>query len=126
LKSSKGQDVTGLLEKAGYYPLLFFSLENPNSCVLVRSVRIPSSQRKLLKDWADASHSATPTAPATMSKSLLKVEYEKIKPAISQKLESAVKMPLNATSTVSLNLGLETEITSWETQSTMKTLEWLE
>ena len=126
LKSSKGQDVTGLLEKAGYYPLLFFSLEKPNSCVLVRSVRIPSSQRTLLKDWADASQSATPTAPATMSKSLLKVEYEKIKPAISLKLESAVKTPLDATSTGSLNLDLETEITSWETQSTMKTLEWLE
>jgi eukaryotic-like serine/threonine-protein kinase len=78
LKTTFGQEVTHLLGQTGSYRLLFFSREAPNRCAHVLLSSIASAQR----------HRLISTADPQVSKSLLKVEYEKIKPQILAKIQA--------------------------------------
>ncbi len=88
LKTSFGQEVTHLLGQTGSYRLLFFSREAPNRCAHVLLSSIASAQRQRLQDWVKISETLISTADPQVSKSLLKVEYEKIKSQILAKIQA--------------------------------------
>ncbi|WP_017652383.1 serine/threonine protein kinase [Fortiea contorta] len=88
LKTSLGQEITQLLGRAGYYKLLFFARETPERCYHILLSSIAPAQRQRLQQWVTSSQVLVSSAEPQMSKSLLKNEYEKIKPAILTKLEA--------------------------------------
>ncbi|MEH1893287.1 MAG: serine/threonine-protein kinase [Nostoc sp.] len=88
LKTSLGQEIARLLQHTGYYRLLFFARETPNSCTHILLSSIASAQRQRLQEWVAMSNTMMSSADPQISKSLLKSEYEKIKPQILAKLES--------------------------------------
>jgi len=86
---SRGYEIASLLWETGHYPLLFFALETPQQCSNVTTVAIAPYQRQLLREWLQMSCSYASTAAPTVTKSLLKAEFERLKPQILQKLEGA-------------------------------------
>ncbi|MEH2397436.1 serine/threonine-protein kinase [Nostoc sp.] len=88
LKTSLGQEIARLLQHTGYYRLLFFARETPNSCTHILLSSVASAQRQRLQEWVAMSNTIMSSADPQISKSLLKSEYEKIKPQILAKLES--------------------------------------
>lgn len=87
LKLKHYQDSALMLGQAGYYPLLFFAQEDTEHCANVMTLTIAPYQRQLLRDWVHISKNMISSAPAQLSKSALKAEFEKLKPQILQKLE---------------------------------------
>jgi len=87
LKTSLGQEITNLLGRTGYYRLLFFARETPDRCSHMLLSSIAPTQRQRLQQWVTSSQVLASSAEPQMSKSLLKNEYEKIKPSILSKLE---------------------------------------
>ncbi|WP_375497641.1 serine/threonine-protein kinase [uncultured Nostoc sp.] len=88
LKTSLGQEIARLLQHTGYYRLLFFARETPNRCTHILHSSIASAQRQRLQEWLAMSNTLISSADSQISKSLLKSEYEKIKPQILAKLQS--------------------------------------
>jgi serine/threonine protein kinase len=64
------------------YPLIFFTLESPNSCASVMSCHIETLQRQLLKNWTDQSKRLPPSSAVALSKELLKQQYKLMQPQI--------------------------------------------
>jgi serine/threonine-protein kinase len=87
LKTAFGQKITRLLAVTGSYHLLLFALEEPQRCINVMTSTIASPQCQLLQEWANTSQTLISVAGPTMSKTLLKQEFEKLKPKILMKLE---------------------------------------
>ncbi len=87
LKTSLGQEIARLLQHKGYYRLLFFARETPNRCAHILLSSIAPAQRQRLQQWVTTSNTLVSSADPQISKSLLKSEYEKIKPQILAKLE---------------------------------------
>ncbi|TAE58339.1 MAG: serine/threonine protein kinase [Nostocales cyanobacterium] len=87
LKSSSGQENMSLLHKTGFYRLLLFPREKPSRCYHVLLSSIANGQREKLKHWLQISNISTSSTDPKMSKTLLKREYEKIKPQILVKLD---------------------------------------
>lgn len=77
------------------YPLIFFTLEAPHSCIKVLSSRIESTQRQMLKTWVQQSHSLPPASQPQLSKQLLKQQYKQIQSRILQHLESEPQVVLS-------------------------------
>ncbi|MEH2452078.1 serine/threonine-protein kinase [Nostoc sp.] len=88
LKTSLGQEIARLLQHTGYYRLLFFARETPNSCTHILLSSVASAQRQRLQEWVAMSNTMMSSADPQISKTLLKSEYKKIKPQILAKLES--------------------------------------
>ncbi|MCC5615320.1 serine/threonine protein kinase [Nostoc sp. CHAB 5836] len=88
LKTSLGQEIVRLLHHTGYYRLLFFGREAPNRCTHILLSSVASAQRQRLQEWVAISSRLMSSGDPQISKSLLKNEYEKIKPQILTKLES--------------------------------------
>ncbi len=88
LKTSLGLEIARLLKHTGYYRLLFFARETPNRCTHILLSSVASAQRQRLQEWIAMSNTLISSADPQISKSLLKSEYEKIKPQILAKLES--------------------------------------
>ncbi|NCJ08511.1 protein kinase [Synechococcales cyanobacterium C] len=89
LKDPRGQQVVNLLSEMGYYPLLFFALEDSEQPANVMTLPIAAYQRQMFQDWLKMARQSLVVAPATTSKRVLKAEFEKLKPKIMQKLEAA-------------------------------------
>uniref|UniRef100_B8HRZ2 Serine/threonine protein kinase n=1 Tax=Cyanothece sp. (strain PCC 7425 / ATCC 29141) TaxID=395961 RepID=B8HRZ2_CYAP4 len=89
MKNPNNQELTLLLGQSGYYPLLFFALEDPQHCANVMTLTIAPYQRQLLQQWVQTSRSLTSSASPTVSKGVLKTELEKLKPQVLQKLQLA-------------------------------------
>jgi eukaryotic-like serine/threonine-protein kinase len=87
LKTSQGQEMLRLLGEKGHYQVMFFSLEEPQNCAHIMPVMLPPTQCDLLKEWAITSQTWTAIGQPTVSKNLLQVEFEKIKPKIVAELE---------------------------------------
>ncbi|QIR38622.1 serine/threonine protein kinase [Tolypothrix sp. PCC 7910] len=87
LKTSLGQEIANLMGQTGSYRLLFFARELPGSCSHMLVSTIAPAQCQKLQDWANSSKVMVSSAEPQMSKTLLKREYEKIKPMILAKLE---------------------------------------
>jgi serine/threonine-protein kinase len=88
LKTSQGQDIVRLLAQKGQYQVLLFSLEKPRQCAHSITVTIHPSQCSLLKQWAIMSQSTPSLGQSTASKNLLQVEFDKLKPKISEELQA--------------------------------------
>lgn len=91
LKDIKGQKLVQNLVNTGYYHLLFFALEEPTVCVNVITLTLSAFQRQQLLDWLDSSQNINTISSLNESKTILKTEYEKIKPEILQKLVNKQK-----------------------------------
>ncbi|WP_427157856.1 serine/threonine-protein kinase [Aliinostoc sp. HNIBRCY26] len=88
LKTNLGQDMVNLMVKTGYYRLLLFARESPNSCSHVLVASIASAQCQRLQQWMMSAKSFVSVTDPQISKNLLKQEYEKIKPQILAKLDT--------------------------------------
>ncbi|MDY7013629.1 MAG: serine/threonine-protein kinase [Cyanobacteriota bacterium] len=88
LKQPKGQRIARYLGKLGAYRILFFALEDPRQCKHVMISTIDSTQCQMLINWANSSQTLRSLAPPQSSKTILKQEYERLKPQIEIKLES--------------------------------------
>ena len=87
LKTRQGQEITRLLGETGFYQLLLFARELPQRASNVMVLNIASAQRQRLQEWAMTSQTMVSVAEPQLSKSLLKREFEKIKPQILMKIE---------------------------------------
>ncbi|MBW4563424.1 MAG: serine/threonine protein kinase [Mojavia pulchra JT2-VF2] len=88
LKTNLGQEIAHLLGQKGYYRILFFARETPHRCSHMLVSSIASAQCERMQEWINNSSVLVSSAEPQMSKSLLKHEYEKIKPMILAKLEA--------------------------------------
>ena len=88
MKTSLGQEISSLLAKSASYPLLLFSREAPDRCSHVLKSNIDPAQPQRLQQWIGMSQTFASSNNPHLSKSLLKSEYEKIKPKILAKLET--------------------------------------
>lgn len=88
LKTSLGQEIANLIGQKGSYRLLFFARESPSQCFHVLVPTIASAQCQRLQQWVMTAKTSVSSADSQISKSLLKKEYEKIKPHILAKLEA--------------------------------------
>lgn len=86
IKDKQGERIVKHLAEKGYYHLLFFALEEPIKCAHVSTITITPHQREQLLSWLDASHNSKSFISPNQSKSILRAQYEKIKPKILQKL----------------------------------------
>lgn len=89
LKQALSQEFLQLLSHEGYYLLLFFASEYSEEPANVKTITIAPYQRQLFQNWLVMAKQAISTAPPTASKRILKTEFERIKPTIIKKLESA-------------------------------------
>lgn len=98
LKTSRGQQTLRVLGKTKHYRLLCFALEDPDKCAYTKLLTItePSvlvrpdlleTQAKRLNEFSVMGHAA-PASDFSLSKSVLKSEFDKLKPAITQRLEA--------------------------------------
>ncbi|PSB34349.1 serine/threonine protein kinase [Stenomitos frigidus] len=87
LKTLQGQELIRLLIEKGEYQLLLFGLEQPDACVHAMTITINESQRLQLQEWAITSQSWRSIGQATLSKNLLKSEFDKLKPRITTEME---------------------------------------
>ena len=88
LKSSSGQRFARSLGESGSYWLLFFALEKGRQCQHVLSTTIAPGQCQNLREWADKSQLLRGGKPQ-ITKRMLKQEFEKLKPMIVRKLQTA-------------------------------------
>ncbi|MDP5337085.1 MAG: serine/threonine protein kinase [Nodularia sp. (in: cyanobacteria)] len=88
MKTSWGQEIVGLLAQTASYRLLLFARETPDRCSHVLLSSIDPAQPQRLQQWIAMSKTFASSANPQFSKSLLKSEYDKIKPQILAKLET--------------------------------------
>lgn len=88
LKTNLGQEITRLLAQRGFYYLLFFPRETAGHCTKTLVSTIASVQCQRLQHWLSTSSSCASPSQPQLSKNLLKIEYENIKPQILAKLEA--------------------------------------
>ncbi len=95
MQNPQNRRLVSLLAENERYPLLFFTLETPNSCAHVLSSRIDQAQRQMLKTWVQQSQNLPPTSQAHLSKQLLKQQYKQMQSRILQHLESKPQVVLS-------------------------------
>ncbi|NJN06711.1 MAG: serine/threonine protein kinase [Richelia sp. RM1_1_1] len=86
IKDKQEERIVRHLAEKGYYHLLFFALEEPTKCPHVTTVTITPHQREQLLICLEASQNSQSLIPSNQSKTILKAEYEKIKPKILQRI----------------------------------------
>ncbi len=92
LKDQKGQNIARSLAEVGYYHLLFFPLEDPNRCSHVTTLSLTASQRQQLIDWLNMNQKLNESILPQEAKSILKIEYEKLKLDVLRKLVADKKI----------------------------------
>ncbi len=94
IKDKGGERMIRQLAEKGYYHLLFFALEEPTKCAHVTTIAITPHQREQLFNWLEASQNSKTFISPNQSKTILKAQYEKIKPKILHKLvQNQYKQP---------------------------------
>jgi eukaryotic-like serine/threonine-protein kinase len=89
LKLERSQQFLKSLGQKGYYLLLFFASEDTEEPANVKTLTISPYQRQLFQDWIGMARQAISTAKSSASKQILKSEFDRIKPELLRKLESA-------------------------------------
>ncbi|AKG20298.1 serine/threonine protein kinase [Calothrix sp. 336/3] len=89
LKTPIGQEIANMLGQISYYRILFFAKENPQQCNHILISTIAPTQCERLQEWVNMSYTITSTGDSQLSKNLLKNEYEKMKPQILAKIQTA-------------------------------------
>jgi eukaryotic-like serine/threonine-protein kinase len=74
------------------YPLIFFTLESPHTCVEVSSSRIRPHQQQMLKTWLKQTQTlpSVPVSSLELSKKLLKQHYNNLQIRILKQLTSSL------------------------------------
>jgi len=86
IKDKQGERIVRHLAEKGYYHLLFFSLEEPTKSPHVTTITITPHQREQLLNFLESSQNSQSLISSNQSKSILKAQYEKIKPKILQRI----------------------------------------
>ncbi len=86
LKDKRNQHLIQKLSEIGYFNLLFFSLEKPGKCSHVITLNLSLTQRKELIECLDKIHTSTSSLKPNQAKTILRAEYEKLKPTILRHL----------------------------------------
>jgi eukaryotic-like serine/threonine-protein kinase len=89
LKAERSEQFLRSLSQKGYYLMLFFAMEDTEEPANVKTLTISPYQRNLFQDWIGMARKAISTADPLTSKKVLKSEFDRIKPDILKKLESA-------------------------------------
>jgi serine/threonine protein kinase len=95
MQNPQNLKMVGFLAENEHYPLIFFTLEAPHSCINVLSSRIEPTQRQILKTWVQQTHSLPPASQPQVSKQLLKQQYKQMQSRILQHLESKPQVVLS-------------------------------
>jgi serine/threonine-protein kinase len=91
LKTSAGLEILQVLGTEEEYRILMFAIENPRRCAHVLPARINESLAGQLQRWAVTARTTLSVGSATMSKDLLRAEFEKLKPSIYQRMMNRSK-----------------------------------
>lgn len=86
LKAAQGQSLTRILCQQEHYRILFFAKEKPEACAHVIQVTLNPTQRELLERWTTAAIGQVSSASPNVSKTLLRREFEQLKPKIHSEL----------------------------------------
>ncbi|MBW4641544.1 MAG: serine/threonine protein kinase [Goleter apudmare HA4340-LM2] len=86
MKDSRGQKILRILAEIGYYHLLFFSLEDPNTCSHVITLSLTAKQRQQIIDWLAINQDVNEFISPKQAKVILKAEYETKKVKILRNL----------------------------------------
>ncbi|WP_404787249.1 serine/threonine protein kinase [Altericista sp. CCNU0014] len=89
LKLEYSQKMLQLFSNQGYYLLLFFATESNSEPANVKTITIAPYQRQLFQEWLTMAKQGISTARPSVSKQILKTEFERIKPSMLKKLEEA-------------------------------------
>ncbi|MCC5643319.1 serine/threonine protein kinase [Nostoc sp. CHAB 5824] len=95
MQNTQNLKLVSLLAENEHYPLIFFTLESPHFCTNVLNSRIEPTQRQMLKNWVQQSHSLPPASVPQLSKQLLKQQYKQMQSRILQHLESKPQVVLS-------------------------------
>lgn len=88
LKTQQGQEITRLLAETRNYRMLLFAKELPQHAYTCLTLNIAPAQCQLLQEWLITSETLVSDAKPQVSKSLLKEEFQKLKPQLLMKLEA--------------------------------------
>ncbi|MBV9385568.1 MAG: serine/threonine protein kinase [Chroococcidiopsidaceae cyanobacterium CP_BM_ER_R8_30] len=88
MKMSQTRETARLLGELGQYRLLLFAREEPQRPCACTLVPIAPAQCRLMQNWLTTSQVLTSVAEPQTSKSLLKKEFDELKPQILKKLEA--------------------------------------
>lgn len=88
LKTHQGQEITRLLAETKNYRMLLFAKESPQHAYTCLTLNIAPAQCQLLQEWLITSETLVSDAEPQVSKSLLKEEFQKLKPQLLMKLEA--------------------------------------
>lgn len=91
LKTEQGQKITRLLVENEKYHILFFALEDPQHCAYVMPMQTTPMQRSQLLEWLLTGQTWTASGKASLSKEVLKAEFEKIKPKLIEELQNPAR-----------------------------------
>ncbi|MEB3217602.1 MAG: serine/threonine-protein kinase [Nostocales cyanobacterium 94392] len=86
IKDKQGERIVRHLAEKGYYHLLFFSLEEPTKSPQVTTITITPQQREQLLTFLESSQNSKSLISSNQIKSILKIQYAKIKPKILQRI----------------------------------------
>ncbi|MDZ8025570.1 MAG: serine/threonine-protein kinase [Nostoc sp. ChiQUE01a] len=95
MQNPQNLKLVSLLAQNERYPLIFFTLEAPNSCANVLSSRIDPTQCQMLKTWVEQSQNLPPSSQPHLSKQLLKQQYKQMQSQVLQHLESKPQVVLS-------------------------------
>ena len=88
MQNSQNLKLVRSLAENESYSLLFFTLEPPHCCTNMFSISIAPSQTQDLKNWVQQSRNMEGSTESTISKSLLRKQYEYMQLEILKQLES--------------------------------------
>jgi serine/threonine-protein kinase len=88
LKTHQGQEIVRLLAATRNYRMLLFAKEVPQHAYTCLTLNIAPAQCQLLQEWLITSEILVSDADPQVSKSLLKEEFQKLKPQLLMKLEA--------------------------------------
>jgi serine/threonine-protein kinase len=87
LKDPERLEMAQRLVETGYYRLLLFSTETPQSCTQVITITLSPEQRDRLRKWTQASQTLQPTERPVASRRLLKSQFDHLKSQVLEKLD---------------------------------------
>jgi serine/threonine-protein kinase len=87
MKDPKNLEIVQCLAETGFYRLLLFCTEEPQSCAQVMTVTLSPEECQSLRGWIKQSQTLQPTARPIDSRPLLKSKFETLKSEFPDKLD---------------------------------------
>ncbi|MEA5577454.1 serine/threonine-protein kinase [Anabaena sp. UHCC 0451] len=93
IKDNREEKILRNLAGIGYFHLLLFAYESPHQCSHVITFLLTAKQRQYLSDAINLSQDINKLTSSIQAKSMLKIEYEKFKKELLQKINITSKKP---------------------------------